>query len=608
MSNYQLLLPKMGESVAEATVIKWLKNPGDYVEADEAVLEIATDKVDSEVPSPVAGKLITQLYMVDDVVQVGSPIALIQTQEQAASQAPVPETVQSPSVAQPAVQQAPPAVSYDAPPQPVSAPQAQSPVEPQSIPGIDQLQTKPAAIQSSAGRFYSPLVKSIAAQEGIAANELDTIPGTGAEGRLTKDDLLNYLQNRNKPQAQASAPAPQAAPPVVQSESVVPAQATVVSASPAPQPQAAPVQQAEAPQQQQAPLQQAPPAQTIAQPQAPQVTAAPIVQPPAAPQYEQPVQQQQPVYAQQQPPAYMPPPQPVYQQPPYVVYQQPPQQIFVQPPAYQTPSPVYIQAPQYQAPEYIPQPQPQQPKKQGGNGVSIGAEDEIIEMDRMRRLIADHMVNSKQTSPHVTSFIEADVTNLVMWREKVKQQFEKREGEKLTFTPIFVQAVANAIKALPMINVSVDGTNIIKRKHINIGMATALPSGNLIVPVIKKADELSLTGLAKAVNDLADRARKNKLKPEEIKDGTFTITNVGTFGNVMGTPIINQPQVAILALGAIKKKPAVVETKSGDVITIRHMMYLSLSYDHRVVDGALGGMFIKRVTDYLEAWDINKEL
>lgn len=265
---------------------------------------------------------------------------------------------------------------------------------------------------------------------------------------------------------------------------------------------------------------------------------------------------------------------------------------------------MYIQAPQYPEPQFI---QPTEPKK-AGNGISVGAEDEVIEMDRMRRLIAEHMVNSKHTSPHVTSFIEADVTNLVLWREKVKQQFEKREGEKLTFTPIFVQAVARAIKEMPMINVSVDGTNIIKRKNINIGMATALPSGNLIVPVIRKADELSLTGLAKAVNDLADRARKNKLKPEEIKDGTFTITNVGTFGNVMGTPIINQPQAAILALGAIKKKPAVVETKSGDVITIRHMMFLSLSYDHRVVDGSLGGSFIKRVTDYLEAWDINKEL
>lgn len=441
MAQYELLLPKMGESVAEATIIKWAKQPGDMIELDDTILEIATDKVDSEVPSPIAGKLIKQLFKEDEVVQVGAVIAIIETDANAAA-APA-ET----AAAQPGAE-----------------------VVTEEIPGTEQLPSNDATAQpvkqSSSDRFYSPLVKNIAAQENIELSELDRITGTGAEGRLTKDDLLNYIQQKTGGVAPA-ATAPAAVP--------------AVNHQPAP---------------------------------------------------SKPVQ------------------------------------------------PV----------------------------VSVNGGDEIIEMDRMRKLIADHMVMSKHNSPHVTSFVEADVTNMVMWREKVKRNFEKRENEKITFTPIFIEAVTKAIKDFPMINVSVNGTQIIKKRDINIGMAAALPSGNLIVPVIKNADQLNLVGLTKSVNDLAIRARNSKLKPDETQGGTFTLTNVGSFGNVMGTPIINQPQVAILAVGAIKKKPAVLETEFGDVIAIRHMMFLSLSYDHRVVDGALGGSFVRRVADYLESWDINREI
>ena len=528
MSNYQLLLPKMGESVAEATIIKWLKNPGDYIEADESVLEIATDKVDSEVPSPVAGKLTEQLFKVDDVVQVGAAIALIEIEEKAT------------------VNNTPGEVPVQTAPEPQPAP-----TQTQNIPGINQLEDRASAHQplqdggSQSNKFYSPLVKSIAAQEGLSIAVLDTITGTGAEGRLTKDDLLNYLQNNRNGRQQQAQPVSAPSQPAPQPE----------------QPQAAPVQQ------QQAPAQQP---------------------------YGMPMQAS--VY--QQPPYGMPAPGMYQQAPPYIVYQQMPV-YYAMPPGY--PQQPYPQ-PEFQQPQTAPVAKP------AGSVVSIGADDEIIEMDRMRKLIAEHMVNSVQTAPHVTSFIEADVTNIVQWREKAKAQFEAKYGEKLTFTPIFVEAVSQAIKAMPMINVSVNGTQIIKRGHINIGMATALPTGNLIVPVIKDADQKNLVALTKSVNDLANRARINKLQPDEVKDGTFTITNVGTFGNLMGTPIINQPQVAILAIGAIKKKPAVVETPNGDMVAIRHMMFLSLSYDHRVVDGSLGGSFIKKVADYLESWDINKEI
>ncbi|WP_316820004.1 dihydrolipoamide acetyltransferase family protein [Pedobacter gandavensis] len=450
MAQYELLLPKMGESVAEATIIKWLKQPGDVIELDDTILEIATDKVDSEVPSPIAGKLIKQLFKEDEVVQVGAVIAIIETDANVTA-TPVMEN---------AVETAVPEEHTDA----VLA----------QIPGTEQLlsnENAEEAVKASSDRFYSPLVKNIAAQENIELKELDSITGTGAEGRLTKDDLLNYIQQKTGGQ-----PASIAA-------------ATEVRVSTPVQPNPAPVSA---------------------------LKAAPAV--------------------------------------------------------------------------------------------SVSGGDEIIEMDRMRRLIADHMVMSVQTAPHVTSFVEADVTNMVMWREKVKRNFEKRENEKITFTPIFIEAVTKAIKDFPMINVSVNGTQIIKKRDINIGMAAALPSGNLIVPVIKNADQMNLLGLTKSVNDLAVRARNSKLKPDETQGGTFTLTNVGSFGNVMGTPIINQPQVAILAVGAIKKKPAVLETEYGDVIAIRHMMFLSLSYDHRVVDGSLGGSFVRRVADYLENWDVNREI
>jgi 2-oxoglutarate dehydrogenase E2 component (dihydrolipoamide succinyltransferase) len=448
MAQYELLLPKMGESVAEATIIKWVKQPGDRIELDDTVLEIATDKVDSEVPSPIAGKLIKQLFKEDDIVQVGAVIAIIETEggdDQVAA-----KVIETPAVVE----------------------EKNVDVVLSEIPGIAQLEAE----GSTSERFYSPLVKNIAAQEGIQFSELDGIAGTGSEGRLTKDDLLNYIQIKKG-----------GAAPLAATNGVKTAEQT-----------------------------------------------SSVVQQAATPQI------------------------------------------------INTPS------------------------KQGS--ISVGGADEIIEMDRMRKLIADHMIMSKQTSPHVTSFVEADVTNMVMWREKVKRNFEKRENEKITFTPIFVEAVSKAIKDFPMINVSVNGTQIIKKRDINIGMAAALPSGNLIVPVIKNADQLNLVGLTKSVNDLASRARNSKLKPDETQNGTFTLTNVGSFGNIMGTPIINQPQVAILAVGAIKKKPAVLETEFGDVIAIRHMMYLSLSYDHRVVDGALGGSFVRRVADYLENWDVNREI
>lgn len=445
MSHIEILLPKMGESVAEATIIKWLKNEGEAVKADEPIVEIATDKVDSEVPVPQDGILLKKLVNDGDVVKVGQPIAHVGVGAGASTAAPVPAAASNGS-AKPAAAPAPIA----------------------SAGGSGK--AAPVAKTGASGKFYSPLVRNIAESEGVSMAELEAINGTGEGGRVTKKDLLDYLPNRGSGAvAMPAAPAASAAVPAA------------TSAAPAPKPEP-------------------------------------------------------------------------------------------------------------QAPKLIPAPG-----------------DELIEMDRMRKLIADHMVMSKRTSPHVTSFVEADVTNLVLWRDKVKNAFEKREGEKLTFTPLFIMALVQAIKEMPMINVQVDGQTIIKKKDINIGMAAALPSGNLIVPVIRQADRFNLVGLAKTVNDLANRAREGKLSPDEISGGTYTLTNVGTFGNVLGTPIINQPQVAIMAAGAIKKKPAVLETPTGDVIAIRHMMFLSHSYDHRVVDGALGGRFVRRVADLLEQWPIDRE-
>ena len=426
MAKFELKLPKMGESVAEATVTNWLKNIGDTIEADEPVLEIATDKVDSEVPSEVDGVLVEILFNTDDVVQVGQTMAIIETNSDASS-----ETTQSTAQETESVKQ-------------VAA----------TITAAKDTVAAAVVVSSTQGRFYSPLVKKMAQKENILQAELDTVPGTGKDGRVSKNDMLTYIKSRGA--------------------------STLVSKSVAAPTQAAPV--------------------------------------------------------------------------------------------------------------------------------SVNGGDEIIEMTRMGKLIAHHMVASVQTSAHVQSFIEADVTNIWNWRKKVKASFMTREGENLTFTPIFMEAVAKALKDFPMMNIALDGDNIIKRKNINLGMAAALPGGNLIVPVIKNADQLNLVGMTKAVNDLAARARDNKLKPDDIQGGTYTVTNVGTFGSIMGTPIINQPQVGILALGAIRKVPAVIETPDGDFIGIRYKMFLSHSYDHRVVNGALGGQFVKAVADYLEAWDVNKEI
>lgn len=438
MAKFELKLPQMGESVAEATIISWLKEVGDTIEADEAVLEIATDKVDSELPSEVDGVLVEILFNVDDVVKVGQTVAIIETEGEGSVEAtPAPAAK---------VEETPAAVA-------------------------EVTQTVAAAKEtvsndfSTSEKFYSPLVKNIAKEEGISVGELDNIAGTGKDGRVTKNDILAYIKNRGTAQAQ------------------------------------------------------------------PQKTEAPkAAKAPAA------------------------------------------------------------------------------SKSTPATPVSVNGSDEIIEMTRMGKLIAHHMVASVQTSAHVQSFVEVDVTKIWNWRKKMKSAFEKREGEKLTFTPIFMEAVAKALKDFPMMNIAVDGDNIIKKRNINLGMAAALPDGNLIVPVIKNADQLNLVGMAKAVNDLAGRARANKLKPDDIQGGTYTVTNVGTFGSIMGTPIINQPQVGILALGAIRKVPAVIETPEGDFIGIRYKMFLSHSYDHRVVNGALGGQFVKQVADYLEAWDSNRDI
>lgn len=447
MATIDLVMPKMGESIMEATILKWNKAIGDSIEQDETILEIATDKVDTEVPSPVDGVLAEIKYQEGDVVAVGEVIATISTEGEAVVATPAPTVVEE--------------VKHEAP-----VPVAVATPQPVQVTNGQHSAPATATVAIASGRFYSPLVKNIAQKEGINISELETIPGTGRDGRVTKKDMLTYLDGRSGVPSVVAAPALQSTAPTM-----------------------------------------------------PSVAAAPV-----------------------------------------------------------------------------------------STASSMNGDVEIIEMDRMRKLIADHMVRSKQTSPHVTSYVEADVTNLFNWRNKVKKSFQEKHGEKITFTPIFVEAVAKAINDFPMINVSVEGNKILRKKNINVGMAAALPSGNLIVPVIKNADHLSLLGLTKSVNDFATRARANKLKPDEIQGGTFTLTNVGTFGNVMGSPIINQPQVAILATGAIRKKPAVIETEYGDVIAVRQMMFLSLSYDHRVVDGFLGGSFLRKVADYLETFDVNREI
>lgn len=457
MALIELLMPKMGESVMEGTILNWLKKVGDKIEQDESILEVATDKVDTEIPSTHAGILKEILVKEGDVVQVGKPIAIIDTGGSS-------DTPQS------------------------SPTQESSFIKKQIEETISSVATLAEPVS---GRFYSPLVLNIAKEEGITMSELDSIAGTGQEGRVTKTDILAYVQAKKTGK-----------------------------------------------------LQQSKPTQT-----------------------EQPTTEIKPAPAVETKPAIE-----------VKVVSEPVQEI--------------------KTPEI----------KKTSTPVPIYDGDEVIEMDRMRKMIAQRMVESKHTAPHVTSFVEADVTNLVYWRRKVKDEMLQREGETLTFMPMFVEAIVKALKDYPMMNISVDGDKIIKRKNINIGMAVALPSGNLIVPVIHNADQLNLVGLTKKINDLARRARENKLKPDELIGGTYTVSNVGSFGNVLGTPIIMQPQVGILALGAIRKQAAVIETPFGDTIGVRHMMFLSHSYDHRVVDGSLGGMFVRRVADYLEDYDLNKNL
>ena len=449
MAENPIFVPKMGESISEATVIRWLKNIGERVEKDEPIVEIATDKVDNEIPSPSEGVLTQQLFQDGDVVKVGEAIAMIDGNGETVAEAPNTSESKEPTTQSP-VEEIENQIS--------EAAELAKPV-------ANNIVSKP----ENSNRFYSPLVMSIASQEGIPSNELETITGTGLEGRVTKADDLKYIKNRGN-----AVPATSVISESVTSKaSFTPEKSMVVSEKPA---------------------------------------------------------------------------------------------------------------------------------------IPVGQGDEIIQMDRVRKMIADHMVMSMQTSPHVTSFVEADVTNLVNWRNKIKKGFKEREGQNLTFTPIFIWALAKTIKEFPMINVSVDGDKIIKKRDINMGMAVAQKNGNLIVPVIRQADSMNLLGLTRAVNDLALRARENKLSPDEIQGGTYTLTNVGSFGNIAGTPVINQPQVAIMAVGTITKKPSVLETDQGDVIAIRHKMILSHSYDHRVVDGALGGMFVMRVAVLLENWDMNTEV
>lgn len=463
MALVNILMPKLGESIMEATVLRWHKQVGDFVKLDETLLDIATDKVDSEVPSTTEGILEEVLCKENDIIPIGSVIARIRTNEP--EQLVVPETT---------VQKAPP-VNYTAP-EKIEEPEGMIPYQPSQYAQIEK---------GDNARFFSPLVMNIASREGIPFQELEKIQGTGIEGRVTKKDILAYLENR---QFSKSVPPPQV------------------------------------------------------------IIEAPVIKPNPEP---------------------------------------------VNPPIQQTTIPISQQAPQ------MTSSQPQAP-------VHISGNVEIIEMDRMRKLISEHMTRSKSTSAHVTSFSEADVTNLVVWRNKVKNDFEKREGEKITFTPIFIEAITKCLKKFPLLNASVVGDTIVVKKDINIGMATALPNGNLIVPVIKGADQFNITGLAKQVNRLANNARIGKLQPSDTQEGTFTFTNVGTFGSLMGTPIINQPQVAILATGAIKKKPVVIESEKGDSIAIRHMMFVSMSYDHRIIDGGLGASFLTEFVKQLESFDGSK--
>ena len=597
MAIAELVMPKLGESIMEATILKWHKKVGDHVKLDETVLDIATDKVDSEVPSTVEGTITEILYNVNDVVPIGTVIVRVETAAIASVPAPAP-VVAAPIVETPTPVAPAPAPALEAPvvvaaPAPVPVPVTPPPVVEvpytPSAPMVE-LMAKPAS-----NRFYSPLVLNIANSEGISLSELERIPGTGNDGRVSKKDILQYVADKKAGKVPTYQPAPVYA--------AAPQYITPVAPTPAP------VAEAPAP---------APQPVVTAQPIAPVQEETPAPQPVSTPAVVT-----EPIVAQEaSAPAFAPTPAPVSVQPQPVapVYQEP---IVPVVPATQAtyptaPDPIIKSGTRFPEQNVAANTAPVPPSPQAiftqpsgkysdPSMVKVSGETEIIEMDRMRKLIAKHMVDSKHTSPHVTSFAEADVTNMVMWRTKVKNEFEQREGTKLTFTPMFVECIANVIKRFPYINCSLDGDKIILKKDINIGMATALPSGNLIVPVIKGADQMNIVGLSKAVNGLADAARNAKLKPEDTTGGTFTLTNVGTFGSLMGTPIISQPQVAIMAVGAIKKRPMAMEGPDGDTIAIRHMMYLSLSYDHRIVDGSIGASFLTEVAKEFEKWDINKQ-
>jgi 2-oxoglutarate dehydrogenase E2 component (dihydrolipoamide succinyltransferase) len=632
MAIVDLIMPKMGESIMEATILRWHKKVGDSVKQDETVLDIATDKVDSEVPSTAAGVIKELLYQINDVVPIGSIIAKIETDVTIAA---IPTT----TVTTPTVTEQPPTVAPTIPtvqPQPEAAPittVVAAPEVPYTPPPLQVASTT----SKSNNRFYSPLVLNIANSEGLSMSELELIPGTGAEGRVSKKDILQYIADKKAGKVPSFVPQqPVYQQPVYQQPIVAPAPITTPAPQPVyvppvepmvatPTPVFVPSAPAIAPKEEiveQAPAVAAKVATVEMLPITEKVEAPAIVAKPAvvveetivattAPIFEAPVTNT--IVANIVEPVAMP----------TVTASTVVEQAVTTPSTeITTPTPQPVGTPTTLPTQQVVVPI-QQPNleaaiplvtlAEGDKGKFVQPQAavptgnvEIIEMDRMRKLIAKHMVDSKHTSPHVTSFAEADVTNMVLWRERVKHDFERREGTKLTFTPMFIDCLVKVMKQYPMVNASVDGDKIIIKKDFNIGMATALPSGNLIVPVIKAANQLNIVGLSNAVNTLANNARNGALKPDDTSGGTFTLTNVGTFGSLMGTPIINQPQVAILAVGAIKKRPVVIEGPNGDTIGIRHMMYLSLSYDHRIVDGSIGASFLTAVAKEFEAWDINR--
>ena len=562
MARYELKLPQMGESVEEATVSSWLKKVGDTIHLDDILVEVATDKVDSEIPSDVEGILTEILTPERTVVKVGQLMAVIETIEQNTASEPtiaLPEATPSSEELLPIEEPEQENISSPDEPQEIALPAATSEEELQEV--VPAVPYVPTQVDTSADAtsqedtqkdFYSPLVRTIAKEENISEKELASIEGTGVQGRITKYDILRYLENRTRQEGEQAQVAVTPEP-----ATITPEPATIAPASSTPE--ALPVAQEE---------KQAAPEQKVAESHEVKY-----------PDIDDFIKNLAATQSQKETPAAQATPAPAAQATPAASLEIP------------------VSAPE-QAPlattSYTPSP--------------VDDNVEVIEMTRMGKLIANYMSESKHISAHATSFIEVDVTRIWNWRNKYKKQFESREGEKLTFTPIFIEAVAKALKDFPLMNISTDGERIFRKKNINIGMATALPNGDLIVPVIKNADQLSLIGLAKTVNDLAKRARENKLKPEEVKGGTYTVTNIGAFGNLFGTPILNQPEVGILAIGAIQKVPAVVETPEGDVIAIRYKLMLSHSFDHRVVNGALGGMFVQRVAKYLEQWDITREV